>query len=255
MRYIWAGFFCLLIGAACAAESAELHAVLLIDSEAENIETAMVKNHRRWQKQFLKISGHTGMKVHEHAFVGKKLLSVEVLPFLESLEIDSDDVVLLYFCGHGYRTKQKNNPWPYMCWSHENIAIDLMLLTKILEEKQPRLLIALAECCNNYIDSQSLDLVTEQTGQKRRHIMKANYCKLFLESEGVIVASSSHPGEFSWAWVDRGSCFTLAFLDCIEKEVRQRDGTEWAIIFEQASTKVRDLQSPQYILDCDYSAP
>jgi len=249
MRCIRASLFCLLLTMATAVESAELHAILLIDSEAENIETAMVKNHHRWQGQFTKISKFTGMKVHEHAFVGKNLLCRDVFQFLESLELDSDDVVLLYFCGHGYRTRHKENPWPYMCWSHENVAVDLLLLTEILEKKNPRLLIALAECCNNFIERQEFGLETETQRPSRRHILMANYCKLFLETQGVIVASSSHPGEYSWAWVDRGSCFTLAFLDCIEKEVRQLDGTEWAIIFELASTKVQDLQSPQYFLN------
>ena len=90
--------------------------------------------------------------------------------------------------------------------------------------------------------------MTESPVPQRRTIIKANYRKLFLETSGVIVASSSHPGEFSWAWIDRGSCFTLAFLNCLEKEVRQADGTEWAIIFEGATRKVEDLQMPQYIL-------
>jgi len=248
MRYIRSGFFCIWMLVACTAESAELHAILLIDSEAENIESAMVKNHHRWQKQFGMITHHTGMTVHEHAFVGKELLSKEVFTFLKTLELDPDDVVLFYFCGHGYRTKQKDNQWPYMCWSHENIAVDLMLITTMLEQKEPRLLIALAECCNHFIESQDWQLMTESPVPQRRTIIKANYRKLFLETSGVIVASSSHPGEFSWAWIDRGSCFTLAFLNCLEKEVRQADGTEWAIIFEGATRKVEDLQMPQYIL-------
>jgi len=252
MRIIRASWFFLWLALAFHVESAELHAILLIDSEAENIETAMVKNHLLWQKQLLKISGHTDMLVHEHAFIGKDLMSSKVFSSLRELQIDPDDVVLLYFCGHGYRTHKKLNPWPYMCFSHENIAVDLMTLTDYLKQKNPRLLIAFAECCNNYIESQNFDLIQEAVGKNRRLVMQANYRKLFCETEGAIVVSSSHPGEFSWAWVDRGSCFTLAFFECLEKEVRNREGTDWDIIFESASVKVHDLQSPQYILDIDH---
>jgi len=249
MRIMRASLILLWLLAAFNLECAELHAVLLIDSEAENIENAMMKNHRLWQKQLLKISGHTDMRIREHCFIGKHLLSKEVFSCLRALEVDEDDVVLLYFCGHGYRTHRKTNPWPYMCWSHENIAVDFMILTDCLKKKNPRLLIAFAECCNNYIEAQNYELVQESVMSNRRMIMQSNYRKLFLETEGVIVVSSSHPGEFSWAWVERGSCFTLAFFECLEKEVKNRNGTEWAIIFESASLKVNNLQSPQYILD------
>ncbi|NGX58072.1 MAG: hypothetical protein K940chlam3_00973 [Chlamydiae bacterium] len=247
MRYLKSILSVLLVCLFCYAESAEFHAILLIDSEAENIETAMVKNHSRWRRQLDKISQYTGMEVHEHAFVGKDLRTSDVFPFIQSLSTQPDDIILFYFCGHGYRTRHKDNQWPYLCWAHENIAVDFKLMTDLLMKKQSRLLFAMAECCNNFIESQE-DVVVEEYVPLHVDIIRSNYEKLFLETTGTIIASSSLPGEFSWAWVHRGSCFTLAFLDAIDQEVRQVGGTEWAIIFEVAGKKVGDLQSPQYVI-------
>lgn len=238
----------LLIFSISHAESAELHAIFLIDSEAETIETAMVMNYGLWQKQLKKISRNTGLKVHEYAFVGKDLLTSDVIPFLLSLSSKENDVIIFYFCGHGYRTRRKDNQWPYLCFAFENVAVDFGIITEALMKKPSSLFLGLAECCNNYIEAHE-EMIPQNRIPLSKSVIKANYQKLFIETRGKILASSSLPGEFSWAWVRRGSCFTLAFLDALDRETRQPGGTDWAIIFETAGRKVQDLQTPQYLIN------
>ncbi len=115
-------------------------------------------------------------------------------------------------------------------------------------DKSPRLLLSMVDCCNNFIDTSFDEYVEESFLPQVAKVMKKNYRKLFLETQGAIVVSSSLPGQFSWAWVRRGSCFTLAFFESLKREVRHPKGACWPVILEKAGEKVKNLQTPQYLI-------
>ncbi len=230
--------------------AATFHAVLLVDTEAEHIETAMENNLSRLQKEFKKIALFTGLNIQEHIFKARELNTGNIFPFLQSLTVGGDDVVFFYFCGHGYRTSEKESPWPYLCFSCEHVAVDFSIIAECLKNKAPRFMIAFGECCNHFIDRPDQGPV-RQSWAGNNQTLKRNYQTLFLQSRGMITLSSSTPGEYSWAWVGRGSCFTLAFLESLGKEVRSKKKAEWAAVFQKAALKVADLQTPQIFYELD----
>jgi hypothetical protein len=240
--------FILLLALFGRIDAAELHAILFIDSLAENIEVAMERNYSEWEVYLEKISKYTGLDIKRHIFIGHDLKFKRIDSFFRTLSFARDDVVVFYFSGHGYRNQKKEDPWPYLCLSEEHISLDFSQITEILIGKNPRLLLSMADCCNNYIELLSDSLTKEECAPQLVGVVKQNYRRLFLETDGAIVVSSSLPGEFSWAWPYRGSCFTLAFFDALKREVRHPEGTEWAIVLEKAGESVKDLQTPQYLI-------
>ncbi len=95
--------FVLLLG---RADGAELHAILFIDSLAESIETAMTCNYAKWSETLKTVSEFTNLEIQEYVFSGHELRVDGIRLFLRSITFDADDVVIFYFCGHGFRTQR-----------------------------------------------------------------------------------------------------------------------------------------------------
>jgi len=65
---------------------------------------------------------------------------------------------------------------------------------------------------------------------------KMMYQKLFMDTKGVILATGSIPGLYSWGG-DEGSVFTNAFLLALKKEHKEAAPT-WAHVFQKTSSRV-----------------
>jgi hypothetical protein len=73
------------------------------------------------------------------------------------------------------------------------------------------------------------------------------YQKLFLESRAAIIASSSVPGEFSYA-LPGGSLFTTQFLRALSSELSESNPS-WSDVMESATRRVDGVrQHPQYAM-------
>ncbi|MCB1149539.1 MAG: caspase family protein, partial [Chlamydiia bacterium] len=195
-----------------ALEGATMHALLLIDTQAEELETAMAQNLKHWQRRLNEIKLYTDYTVKTTVLQGDDLRVSKITEALSKMQVKKEDAVLFYFCGHGCRTKAKEDIWPYLALSPENVLIDYMEILSYFAYLEPRVLFAMADCCNNVIDS--------GTSPVPKSMKKKNYRALFQDKPIWIACSSSEPGEYSWAWVGKGSCFTLEFMKALDHEVR-----------------------------------
>ena len=111
-------------------------------------------------------------------------------------------------------------------------------ITHCLEEKSPRFLIAIADCCNTYISEWHLPVHLQYTQD-----VEFNYRPLFQDSTGVILISSSSPGEASKA-TSYGGLYTLSFLRNLHLEVEE-SFPNWTIILERSALEVMHHQTVQ----------
>lgn len=227
-------------------ECGELILFLACDTEARNIESGVYHDLENIRKEALRISNYTGLPIKEISFIGKELQPESVLNACCSLEVEVDDLLFFYFSGHGFRTVAKgDDPWPNLFFSSSRQGIDYGEVIAILSQKHPRLLIAIADCCNNVMKENAAPHVywNGSVKSKKEHVSKA-YQKLFLETEGKILVTSSEIGEFSWS-VCEGALFTLAFLESLKMEAEKGSG-DWGKILKRSSWKVRKYQHPYY---------
>lgn len=210
------------------------------------------------------ISEATGLKLDLNIYIHEEYNSA-ILDKLEAISVNSDDVLFFYYSGHGYRDEGKNaleNPWPNLQIDLEEKAIDFQTITDILRDKYPRLLFSIANSCNKRLNI-DMELVNHRrnprTGGRskpskviQRALENENYKKLFLDTYGEVIASSSIPGQYSYRSRQSGSLFLGAFLDTLHKSVNEPKDSNWESILEetikmtQAATKGR--QTPQYQL-------
>lgn len=233
-------------------DAANLHTIIICDTHADNIGDSVEADLNRVRAELHRAAYYTKLNVREKLFVDYQV-DANVLSWLQNYPVNQDDVVFLFFSGHGYRTDSKEgNVWPNLYFTPANRGIDFYQLTQIIKEKHPKLMIAIADCCNNVLpEAYAPQLIKNYSlalSYRKPHV-KNNYQKLFLHSYGTVIASSSIPGQYSWG-TKSGGLFTLALFESLSEEVNSFS-PRWDALFTRAMTTVvdRDVgQTPQYEL-------
>ncbi|MEM1281956.1 MAG: caspase family protein [Chlamydiota bacterium] len=233
-----------------ALDAANLHTIIICDTYAENIGDSVEADLNRVRAEIHRAAFYTKLNVREKIFIDYQV-DENVLQWLKNYEVSKDDVVFIFFSGHGYRTDSKtDNTWPNLYFTPVNRGVDFHQLTQIIQNKSPKLMIAIADCCNNVLsEAYAPHLMKAHPLALSYHKpnVKNNYEKLFLHSYGSLIASSSTPGEYSWG-TKSGGLFTLALFDSLDHEVNSFNPS-WDVLLTRAQKTVLDRevgQTPQY---------
>ena len=193
----------------CGQEKA-IHLILSIDKYS-NIAQSCSKDEINVNNWISKVSDYTELrkKVYDLAFSKDKVQS-----FLSSFECDSNDVILFYYSGHGFRYRNQEIKWPYLYVSNQDETVNeaglsLEWVKKELIKKGARLVIVFADCCNNIIP---IDIPAETDYVQ----LRTNYNKLFMNVKGHVIASSSVPSQYSYG-TSIGGMFTNSFLKSVDE--------------------------------------
>lgn len=220
-------------------QAKEIKAVIICDTQAANISDSVKADLAILEKFIAKLSENTGVKVSKQIYTANDF-DEEIKNSLSSIQISSDDTVFFYFSGHGYRTPGKgNNQWPNLFLTPLKKGLDFKEIINILQKNEPRLLIALCDCCNNIIpDAYAPPLIESQIyrGVKLANLKK-RYIKLFLETKGTLIISSAMPGEYSWG-SNIGGIYTNAFFNSLYKEIKNHTPTDWHVILSMTGNNV-----------------
>ncbi|ADI37631.1 putative uncharacterized protein [Waddlia chondrophila 2032/99] len=240
----------------CAAatirlEAATLHTILVGDTMDESIGDSTVMDLFKMRRQMEKVAKYSGMEHHQVKISGYEVLADNILGALDLLQCGEDDVVVFYYSGHGYRTESKEgNPWPNLYFSIESKGIDLSHIRDLLEAKNPRFLIVIADVCNSFVPDEFAPPLMQKfwSCSAIEEIAAANYRSLFLETSGTLMISSSEVGEYSWGTM-KGGLFTVAFLQNLEKTAESDSYPEWELILDKTAQAISDVQHPQWDLN------
>lgn len=228
---------------------ADVIAIIACDTLAYSIDRAVNNDLNNMREEAQRIAFYTKQNLRELIFDGHQLNSNYFLDTLNSLTFTEHDIVIFYFSGHGYRTHSKGDsvPWPNLFFSISNCGVDYALVLEILASKNQRFLLAIADCCNNFLEEDvAPPVISKKLSTKAESSRIAiNYKKLFLETEGKILITSSDVSELSWCMM-RGALFTLAFLDNIHEETLKRKSPSWESILQNSSKKILKHQTPIY---------
>ncbi len=214
---------------------ATLHAIIVADTNDYSIGKSVQVDLQNMQGLVQNISQHTGLVMAGEEITGT-VSSSKINNAISNLSVGSDDVVIFYYSGHGYNPG--NSKWPGMSLDDGNLTIKNV--KNMLKQKNPRLLIVIADTCNGFTRSVYRYAKSQENTE--------NYKKLFLKYRGVITASSSKPGQFSWGNTQTGGLYTDALLRSFNKELASQSNPNWESLMERANKPLNGgaLQQPQY---------
>jgi hypothetical protein len=202
----------LLVAAAPAARAAELHFIAFCDTLDPAIGTVDdLNNAQAWAEA---IASATGLTLRFDSLSGSDLTVTKAQELLDGLAVSPNDVVYFYYSGHG--GNPGNLTWPVLMFlsvvypeSYDDyLSFDDVVA--MLRPKNPRLLVVMADCCNNYPEQAQPKPPARPTSGPA---VTAAFRALFVESAGTVLASGASPGQFSYGGQGAGGMFTNTFLE------------------------------------------
>jgi hypothetical protein len=218
-----------------------MHLLYMADTIDDPIKKATQCDLQNIHSSFACIASACGVQLHSKKLSGSALRQENIEAWMRSALIEKDDVVIVYYSGHGGRSRKSPTIWPFGCFYKKQKA-DFTFITEKLLNKKAALSMVFLDCCNNFqgkaknvtsreafkLGLDNLDLSTVAAGCQQ----------LFFNTNGLIICSGSIPGQVSEILgSDEGSYLTCYFLKRLFTEA-QKPNPEWHQIFEKTKTTV-----------------
>lgn len=165
-----------------------------------------------------------------------------ILNWLKELPSVSNDVIIVYYSGHGARFSGMKSPWPCLAFVQKEEILPIDTILKILAKKQHRLVILLFDCCNSRPRVRPPQAVTSKALWTQSPLSLEGIRKLFLHTKGAIIAVAASPGQPALA-LKEGGLFTNAFLHSIKKESAQKEAS-WNSVLRGTIVRCQKAQKP-----------
>ncbi len=248
--------FCLLCFKICQAEeikSPNLWAIIAADTDDDNIGGSTSIDIAKMEALLTKIAYYIGANLKKISLSNDQFMSARLLHEIDNMQPEKEDIVFFYISSHGFHTSRQKDPWPNFYFPSDFRGVGFNFIIDKLHEKDPALIVAIADACNNLIDK---DFNVDKYGQMfgkglTENKIRENYKNLFLYNLGSVIATSSSVGESSWA-THGGSLFTMSFLDSFNEEIKRKSPT-WDTILTKASDITHNRQ--KYIKDLEEQHP
>ncbi len=193
------------------------------------------------------VANQADMEIIAYRFEIHQISEEQLSQFLNQLDIDSDDTVFFYYSGHGFNAPGSN--FTAFRFGESETIFTMDWIESKIESTGPRLQIVMYEACNHQLN-RSIPINNHATTNKYK------YRKLFAEARGSLKFSSNSPGyqQYSYGNSDSGSAFTNAYINAVDKVVREAntvDEATWSeivsetiILTEQFAGELNQEQIP-----------
>lgn len=224
----------------------DLYVIFIGDTLDRTVGMASKSDILQFNRVANRIAKATDLKIQKILLVGLEAVSLTLFEKIDHLPITSEDIVIFYFSGHGYRTEAKHGLFPYIYLGVEHQGVDLDIICQRIKLKNPQLLISFVDCCNNFIPV-SPHTAKEIQSQEIPQVEKAAFKKLFLNSKGHLMIASANPGEFSWC-TPMGSYATNAFLQALKQEAMHGSLADWMHVMDMSAKNLLSTRPDQHIV-------
>ena len=229
------------------ADNVKIHAIVFCNTDDPKIGEGCQNDQERFAEELGVIETAIGSEEDWQVFTGKECNKPNLERAISNLNCGANDVVFFYYSGHGVHAKADPvDGWlPQMCLNYESYDQDKFVpVTYVrdqLKSKPARLSIILTDCCNNeasWVSVKSL-ISTQKDAPDIDKIDVVRLKKLFCESRGMVIATSSKRGQVSYG-PKEGGCFSVAFWDEMYRVEQGAGNADWKSVIE--NTKQRTLR-------------
>ena len=240
--------------ATATATAQAIHTIIYANTIADDIGQSVKLDVKRVKNEVSKIAQYIGYKTTWSIATSKDDCTKGALfSDLNSLQPQSDDIILFYYSGHGWRKGDDTDPFPRMCLTedYEVNHPQVAEVRNVLKTKNARLKLIVTDCCNKDPYSRSFSRSYGKGATYSKDINYANYKKLFLETKGEIVITGSKPGQYSSCDDEVGGYLTYVLFSMIEEATKNAGTSNWNTILESTKKYLTDNtdQEPYYQLN------
>lgn len=236
------------------------HLLLLGDTKDPSLDLSVMKNIQNVDDTFSYLASVSGVPLHKRKLTSltKNLTNNHIFNWIKNEDIARDDVVILYYSGHGANYGMGSTMWPFAYFPEgSKQVIEFPKIMEHLFYKKAALYLVILDCCNAFTEPRGLPrtkdrFIAFEIEKFNRKLVAANCQELFFRSNGFIIASAASPGEVAWNDVDispskkRGGIFTKVFLNYFFQELHATQPS-WRHIFEKAKDEsMKETKKSKY---------
>lgn len=238
-------FLSLLILATLPLGAQTLHAIILVDVEAEGFEKPSTLDMERMASLFRDVAEQIDYSFDLRTHTRSEFTAQVIDRDIDALDVEKDDIVVFYYCGHGYN--EGKDKWPTLNLKDRHYWLSDILAKLNQHKLKAKMLMCIADCCNREV--QGIVLPTMSFNP----VSPNNMRRLFTDFEGqrTIIMSSSQRGQYSICNDRVGGFFTNSYFSAIYKHTdNSNDNPTWGAIHEEAKRGTLKLsngkQEPQF---------
>ncbi len=170
------------------------------------------------KKAFSGIAGYAGMGFASEEITGTELTCANIRKKVEDLRGNPNDVLILYYAGHGFRRPTDTSMFPrFYCDSTYRTEFSVENAKSILADpnRLKRMVLIIADTCNDVVrPSVRIRPVSIGRGQGQ------SYADLFMKYRGNLILAGAKADTLSYYRKD-GGLFTNQFLSVLNNAVAQ----------------------------------
>ncbi len=164
-----------------------------------------------------------GIKLIQTSVWGNEFNKYNVQAAVDKIRPNSNDIVMFYYSGHGFRFSADDSKFPRMSLrtnkmvklEDNNLSVENVY--KTLLSKKANVTLVMSDCCNNLVDQSmrfGMDLLRPRaTGTKGLKLNYENCLALFFPKQPVsMLVGSAEKGQLASGNPDLGGFFTNFFL-------------------------------------------
>lgn len=232
---------------ACCVNAQTLHSIIMVNKEEPNRQVDRTADYKNMSAFFTKIANTLGYRNNMLCYSGSSFKATVSLQAIESLSIESGDVVVFYYSGHG--ANWDDDEWPHMVFLDRQYS-ETSIYNKLKEKaRNAKLVLCIADCCN--MDSEG----TRREKKTYASFDPALAKQLFTDFEGhrSYIISASIRGQYSYSHLQYGAFFGIAFRESVTRALTGQVQPNWVYVLEDAKSLTLDLleqkQMPQFHMD------
>jgi|GEM_PF-3271604 len=214
-----------------------IHLLVIADTKCHQIGKTVQIDVDRILNQMREYSSLAGMWLNIRVLDGFHNQPDNIKKSIKELQIGIDDVIFLYYSGHGFRAATKKDPFPSFYYGQDIITgsvdgYDSRILYDTLRYKCPRLLIFMTDSCQEIVDGREIKDHAKYSSRRISNLPEqiANCTALFKDSTGEVLLVSCEPGEYSNGNGIIGGIFSHGLFDALETAITEGSKPEWSQI-------------------------
>ncbi len=223
-----------------------IHLIMVADVEDRSIGKSTAQDQQDITTTFNKISRELGVDLKDYQFSGSTFNKNDIIDNVRNLQTNPDDVIIYYYSGHGYNDTENTSEYPTMALDGTDMALEEVY--NELQSKNARLTLIIGDMCNSLPENRRAVGRREHTPFKSGYLFdEQKLSKLFLQSSGFLISTSSQKGEWSFCMNNSdGSMgngqFTHAFIESVIKEASKVSASdaEWKALIVRAYNKAHE---------------
>lgn len=189
-----------------------------------------------------------GYEVRFYCGEGEDCSKENLMNTVNSLNCGKDDIVFFYYSGHGIRSSQDNSEFPQMCLKYQAYDQDKFVavytVVEKLQTKGAHFTLVMTDCCNNPVSMVSPKTLMSKDGgvMDDNTTVARNLRKLFVETQGMVIVTSSKKGQTSLGGKRNGGLFTDQFFgNSLYEAAKGKIPATWNDVLQNTYGLVKNL--------------